>query len=99
MSMCQYIKGSAYAPCLCTKKEEKCRICCRYSSGNVTEECKPFDDVKNMFGPYYLSKGRPCHDGICNQNVSEFLKIFAENFGAKRSLFKRLFASTKSKIM
>lgn len=67
-SICQQ-KG--YSPCLCTKKEDKCKICCRYPSGNVTEECKPFVDKKNKFGPYYyLSEGRPCSDGICNDKVS-----------------------------
>lgn len=70
LSLCQQ-KGTAYLPCLCTKKEEKCRICCRYSSGNITSECIPFDDTNNIretkFGKYYLSEGRPCSNGICNK--------------------------------
>ncbi len=66
LSICQQM-GKSYMPCLCTKKEEKCRICCRHSSGNVTSDCLPFrPTVQNKFGPYYLSKGRPCFDGICN---------------------------------
>lgn len=54
-------------PCLCSKSEEKCRICCIHSNGNVTSECMPYKpNVESKFGHYNLSKGRPCFDGICN---------------------------------
>ena len=69
LSICQQI-GKSYMPCLCSEKEEKCRICCRHSSGNVTSECEPFKPkIDNKFGPYYLSNGRPCYDGICNEEA------------------------------
>ncbi len=71
LSICQQ-KGHIYTSCLCSNTEEKCQICCRKSIGNMTGECRPYHELlhdnNNHFKPYYLSNGRTCLDGLC-ENV------------------------------
>jgi hypothetical protein len=56
-------------------------VCCRHIFSNISMECKP---IHQLFGsipePIYLSNGRACFDGHC-ENVRNFLfkKIISHN--------------------
>jgi len=98
LSLCQQ-KGPAYSNCLCRNKEDKCKICCRFSPGkNVIGECLPYKrEEVNIFGQYYyLSNGRPCIDGICNEKVRKELLIQILKIMFKYlCLHDRMFANKK----
>jgi len=83
-SICQQ-KNINYASCLCTNKIEKCMICCRLGLDNATDVCKPYHVLFGEISPRFMSKGRACHDGLCNEKnvcvnkvrdyVSRFWKV------------------------
>lgn len=66
LSLCQ--QGSVkYEPCLCSKQEFKCMICCRIVLKDTNEtDCRPYHQVKAS-APEYLSRGRACIDGMCDE--------------------------------
>jgi len=82
LSLCEQKDKSFYA-CKCQNDEHKCMICCRHIFSNISMECKP---IHQLFGsitePIYLSNGRACFDGHC-ENVRHFFNciyLFFQTF-------------------
>ena len=83
LSLCQQ-RDLLSAPCLCSKPEERCMICCRAppsaSAANLTKECIPYHLSFGMPDkePVYQSNGRPCFNGLC-ENVSQLDTCLADH--------------------
>ena len=83
LSICHQ-RGTAYTSCLCSDNEEKCQICCRETIGNRSGQCRPFNEMfnlNNLINPYYLTNGRACIDGLCEnfkckQKVKDYVTRF-----------------------
>lgn len=75
LSLCQQI-NPAFFQCKCPVQEEKCMICCRNPfNNNDTDECKPLHRLFSSFSsPLYLSDGRACFDGLCENVIFLFLR-------------------------
>lgn len=71
-SLCQQNHKQLF-PCKCPEQEEKCMICCRNVFNNQSDNCRPISRIFPQLytTPLYLSNGRSCYDGLC-ENVTFF---------------------------
>jgi disintegrin and metalloproteinase domain-containing protein 17 len=92
LSLCEQ-KDKSFYPCKCQTDEHKCMICCRHIFSNVSMECKP---IHQLFGsiaePIYLSNGRACFDGHCENVSNSIYSLIRSQFYFIYSFSNREFA-------